>query len=427
MKTILIMCSNGYYFDEFYEFLIRGFQGKYHIILALDRGFWPDKILKKVEGYYQEGVILDYHILKQHQKNEFFKQFQGYRDLLGKLKKQKIDLLVLGEDFIPMSRFLHDQIKKLGGVSVVVGPSNLDNPNFYSAYLKKKELPLENKPAATFTKTKKKSRLIKKGYNFIRYIKLRLTQKKNILLIYKLIPFLLFRKTYSTKYFEYGFSVGYADYVVVIDSVEYDAIKLLVPSVKKLFLAKHVAWDLCKNCNPIKRDKLLVLVSGAVNGVLPERKIKRWISVVKDVKLLKAPTEIHVRFHPREGEELKKQFLTAFQEEGISLVDRDPAQYSIVDGFCDYMGIIGGKSGGLKFVREASREIFVLGIVDGTEDGFHGKATGMGNCEGMHWLNEESIVNETMLETPAFAPNETPRMVDLLIEILETPENLSVQ
>ena len=180
MKTILIMCYNGYYFDEFYDFLIRGFQGQYHLILGLDRGFWTEKILKKVEGYYQEGIIQEYHIVEQHQKNEIYKQYQSYCDLLGKLNKQKIDLLLLAEDFIPMSRFLHDQIKKLGGVSVIVGPANLDNPMFYSAYYKKKNLPLENKPVPALPKNKKKRCFFKRGYNFIRYIKLKLNNKKNI-------------------------------------------------------------------------------------------------------------------------------------------------------------------------------------------------------------------------------------------------------
>jgi hypothetical protein len=119
-------------------------------------------------------------------------------------------------------------------------------------------------------------------------------------------------------------------------------------------------------------------------GSICNHKIERWVSVVKKIKALKAPSEIHLRNHPRENKFVVKQFQKAFISNNIQTIQINSSEKSIADGFEEYMGVVGSPSTALRFSREAAQNIFVISMADATQQGYFSHPLVQGNIEGIH-------------------------------------------
>ncbi|MBT3542593.1 MAG: hypothetical protein HN486_03815 [Flavobacteriaceae bacterium] len=392
MKTVLIYCSNGYFFEEFYFSIIKELENTCNIILLLEYGYIPDQSLQIVKNLFESKSIQDYHLTRIHTERSSRQRYLRGIEVINKLKGKKIDLFLLGSDFIEVDQYLINHVSSNGGKSVVVG-DGLFEDIFFEDYYKLKGLPLDDlvKEGATRSwkqKIRNKSAIdiVKGGISlaFRPVLKFKIKIRTNAFLNYRLIPFFMFRKTFTKNAFtKYSFAVGVADYVIVTDPIEYDGLKLLIPTIKKMFWAKHPSYDLFKNSDKKGRTKLLVIITTGMGLKSPDHKIKRWVTVVEEIKRLKNPVEIHLRFHPREQLPLKKRFEDAFRANNIQTVTLNTTKYALPEKFCEYMGVVGSRSGTLRFCRTASHKIFVIGLVDGIHSGFYGKPINMGNSEGI--------------------------------------------
>lgn len=429
MKTVLIYCSNGYFFEEFYLPIINELNSKYNIILLLGDGYIPDQSIKIIKKLYENKSIQEYHVTRIHAERSCRQRYLRGIEVVKKLKGQKISLFILGSEFIEVDQYLINHVSSNGGESVVVGDS-LFYDIFFEDYYKSKGLPLDDsvKKDATLSwkqKIRNKSAvdIVKAGISlaFRPVLKVKIKIRTNAFLNYRLIPFFMFRTTFTKNEFtKYKFAVGVSDYVIVTDPVEYDCVKRLIPPIKKVFLAKHPAYDLYKNGEEKKRTKLLVIITTGMSPQTPEHKMKRWVTVVEEIKRLKNPVEIHLRFHPREGPVVKNRLEDAFRAKSIQTVTLNSTKYALPEKFHEYMGVVGSRSGSLRFARTASKKNFVIGLVDGINSGFYGKPNNMGNSKGIHWLNEGDVITKKILDVPQLSKNTNPTIAEILTEILES-------
>jgi hypothetical protein len=352
-------------------------------------------------------------------------------EVVNKLKSKKIDLFLSGGDFVEVNQYLIEHFRSNGGVSVVVG-DGLFYENFYKDYYKAKGTPIEedsaNKSLALTWKQKIRNRsainIVKGGirvvFRPVLKIKINLKKRVNDFLNYRLIPFLMLGKIYTINTFtKYNFTVGVADYVIVTDLIEYEGIKLLIPVIKKIFLAKHPSYDMCQYGTTKNRNKLLVLFGGGFPSQFSDKEINRWVLLIEEIKKIKNPIEIHLRFHPREKLSVKKRFEDAFKAKNIQIIMINSNKCPLLENFDEYMGIVGSRSGGLKIARIASQKIFVIGLVDGVESDFYGKPINMGDSEGIHWLSEGDVLTKEKFDVPHLSKNENPTIAEILNNILE--------
>ena len=429
MKNVLIYCSNGYFFEEFYLPIINELENKYNIILLLGYGYIPDQSLQIVKNLFESKSIQEYHVTRIHAERSSRQRYLRGIEVISKLKGKKIDLFLLGSDFIEVDQYLINHVSSNGGKSVLVGES-LFYDIFFEDYYKLKGLPIDDsvKKGATQSwkqKIRNKSTIdiVKAGISlaFRPVLKFKIKIRTNAFLNYRLIPFFMFRKTFTKNAFtKYSFAVGVADNVIVTDPIEYEGLKLLIPTIKKIFWAKHPSYDLCKNSEKKARTKLLVIITTGISSGTPNHKIKRWVTVVEEIKRLKNPVEIHLRFHPREAQPVKKRFEDAFKANNIQTVTLNSAKYALPEKFYEYMGVVGSRSGTLRFCRTASHKIFVIGLVDGIHSGFYGKPINMGNSDGIYWLNEDDTITKKTFDVPHLSKNTNPTVAEILMNILES-------
>jgi hypothetical protein len=426
--NILIFIPNGYLFEEFYEPIINEFDGRYAIILALSNSYISQRVIQKSQQLCEQGKINEFHIVNIHTERSGYKRYLNGMKLIKELKFKKIDLVVWVDDFIEVSQYLLEYFKSNGALTVVIG-SGLQYDTLYNDYRKIQGLGITSFEKRVISKLKQKiasknwkDLLIggtKTVFQAISLIKAKVKNQVSSFMNYRLIPFLLFGRMFiRNEYTKYNFAIGIADNVIVTDIVEYKIIKLLIPSIKNVHLVKHPAHGLCQTEEKKDQTKLLLVIGGPIEYKLPSVKMERWTSVVESINKLKQPSEIHLRFHPREGNSVKKQFEEAFRLKKISTTTINSNEYSIVERFNEYMGVVGSPSGALRFARAASSKIFVIGLVNATQPGFFSLPLGMGDTKGIHWLEAGNTLDEKSLTPPQLKNNPNPTVSNILVELL---------
>jgi hypothetical protein len=432
MKHILIHCGNGYFFDECYLPVIKELHGHCKVSLLLENSFLTTKILKNVNLFIEDKILHDCHITELYTRSAIG-NYLACKNLLKKLKTKKVDLFIIGDDYLPSSQYLITHFKSNGGETAIVKYGFFHMP-IHAAYCRENGISMDSwadsfqvsniRQKIKKLKTKNLTEIIRVGARYIYFRNKPGVYRKKInkFLGFKLIPYLTSGRGLMNC--KYDFFVGLSNYVIVHDKLEYEEIKLLIPSAKKIFLAKHPSYDICKDSEQKRRNKLLVLVSSAINAEIPKEKMSWWIEVVQKINGIRKPVEIQLRFHPRESDILKRQFEKAFASKNIRTVTTNSIENSVVEGFSEFMGVVGSSSNALRFARAASREIFIIGLIEGALSGFYGGSFILGDSEGIHWLEKGDTFDKKYLEVPKLSLNKNPSIAEYLLQFLKNPEGV---
>jgi hypothetical protein len=186
------------------------------------------------------------------------------------------------------------------------------------------------------------------------------------------------------------------------DPYEYKMVKEIFPNIPNVFLARHPSYNICKS-KLVNNGNLLIVVGGPIGYELDSEKLSLWINTIETVFKLTSPNEIHLRFHPREMSLPTESFLKALREKNISVKLIDSNTISISEKFCSYLGIIGSPSGALRFARNASLSVFVIGLIDAIHEDFYNKPIALGEISGILWLkNGDQISKELLVSSKGF-------------------------
>jgi len=429
MKNVFLYCGNGYLFKEFYEPIIRELDGKCNTFFIIEDSFLSKKILELLNNLQKSGTLKKYYVTRFHVGNSISKQYLECLAFLKKIKTIKVNVFSTSEEGSPIICFLMEYFKTKGGIVITAdgllrAELHLDfhsrEGDSFSEHIENLNINWKQKLKNKF-QTKGFGGIIDSCVNkLIRPFKVDQIRKRiSSFLGFRLFPLLLMGKILKKPTL---YKIGtYSENLITVDSVEYECVKLLVPSIRNLYLAKHPSYCLHNSPSSKQKRKLLVMIGGPI-GSICNHKIERWVSVVKKIKALKAPSEIHLRNHPRENEYVVKQFQEAFIKKNIKTIQINASEKSIADGFEEYMGVVGSPSTGLRFSREAAQNIFVIGIANAAQQNFHSHPLVLGNTEGIHWLYEGDILDEKFLNLPKLPKKEHPSIGEILIKILENQE-----
>ena len=189
-----------------------------------------------------------------------------------------------------------------------------------------------------------------------------------------------------------------------------------MPVFKNIFLTKHPFYE--RFTSPSKKKNKLLVAVAAMQSDFTIQKANRWVSIVEEIKKIKSPEEIHLRFHPREFDYVKEQFELLFQSNKIQTLTLDTLEHSIAKNFDDYIGVIGSTSNSLRYARVAASDIFVIGLHGAGPGGGWSLPVCMGDTTGICWLEEGETFTDATLDMPILGKNENPSVAEVLLEIV---------
>ena len=332
----------------------------------------------------------------------------------------------MGQDRSAFARFLITKFRKQGGKVILINTRTL-GANYYKRwyntdgnFINATTLNIKREAASYFSRIQ--LTINEMGwFKFLVYVyKLVFTKKYIIFLFdYKILPFFLTGSPLPSNNIVSKNITGFADYTIVFDQVEYDNFKTLLPSINNLILAKHPMVGYCKNNKKMNNSNLLVLLPQFTTlDRMSDDKIKKWVSTIKAVKELKNPSQIHLRFHPKENKIFFMQFEKELSLNNIQYTTLNSTEVSIVDTVCDYMGVIGASSQALRIFRWATKGTFVL-CLEGAGDELSEKTYYMGDTEGIIRINENTVIGIDMLTPPKNLPFDNyPTVENYLSKIL---------
>ena len=421
MPDVLFFIGNGYSFTDFHEFIILDLKGKCNVFLIIEENaYLSKKLMEKVKRLHRECYVKKYYLADLHASRSILINFRNCTELLKQVSKEKIDLFFCGEEGSMIICFMMEYFKLKG--TKVVSCEIIIRSILHIDYKKKTEgvFPgtTENESLGLKLWRKIKNKEFDEIYKyvvnfFLRTARIPRIKLQNVLGLH-LIPLLLIRRSIKpTNKYMIGTK---SDYLIVIDPLEFEGVKLLIPTAKKLYLAKHPVYEFCKN-NHQKKTKLLLII-GNSNDDYKEKNIDRLIIVIEEIRRLKNPTQIHLRMHPREYLESKRKYLEQiFESKNIKYVVIDPVANAITDDLCKYMGAVCTFSSAIRILRNGSPDMFIIGLADMTK-GLFSHPWAMGSTEGVHWLRERDSFKKEMLNAPRLVKNENPSISEIINDIL---------
>tara|TARA_Y100000590_G_scaffold469896_1_gene660483 strand:- start:2273 stop:3565 length:1293 start_codon:yes stop_codon:yes gene_type:complete len=411
MKKIVIYCGNGYFFQEFYYaviIIISQIKGEHEIHFIIEDNHLSKNIIKIINKLLSSGLLKSFEISNLETNLGLLRKINYYNKLINKLNENKVDYFICGADTTPIMRIIITIIHRYGGKFILM-PSGTLGSLFYKNIGKFKEEVKVKKKQENYTerifKKRKEIGTINLLFYIIKFIiniiSIRLNKKINFILDYKIYPFFLIGKTLSSKNLIARDIGGFCDYSIVFNQEDYKNIKTLIPSVSNLILAKHPMVGYCKQNEKVNNSNLLVLIGSISANRIHEDKIKKWMTAIKKINRLIKPSQIHIRFHPRERKKLIMQFEEELSSNKIDYTLLDSASIPLTDNICNYIGALGSPSGSLKLFRWATKHTFALCLENVTMRGINGNKVIMGSHEGIKIINDSIDIDLKMLIPPS--------------------------
>lgn len=218
-----------------------------------------------------------------------------------------------------------------------------------------------------------------------------------------------------------GFTIGLADVVICYDSLEMQALKEVVPAVRKVYLAAHPSTNSC-HCsqNQNAKNNLYALLAGPIEEEMSQVILERWVRIIVAAANYLGPTVVTLRFHPRTQKSLHWPKL--IQERlKMHLPDRleivDSMKISLPDSVCDYGAVIGAMSGSLRTARVVCKEIPVIGLPNMSTLYEAGDEWILGNTEGINLVLDSEELQARHFEVPKFNFQNRPKVTQILANL----------
>jgi hypothetical protein len=414
MKRLFIFCGNGYQFIDFYYPIIKEVYNSSHIVLIFSNSFLYSDLTKKIEQFKIDGIIETYFIVNFYNEKSIYLRFKEVIEFLDKLKFSNQDIVIWPEEFIEISRFVLNYFQENGTRNIILPSGLLYKPIFleYNKRLGNIKNYEKNKIEKINKKINEKTFIQIIFYSLLYIINIFRSKINSIIKIYSLVlryyfyPFWFSKKILNYNIFsKYMFLVNKTQDIIMTDPYEYKMVKEIFPDISNVFLAKQPSYNICKN-ELVNNGNLLVVVGGPIGYNLDSEKLSFWISTIETVSKLSSPNEIHLRFHPRETSSPIESFLNAIKVRNIIVKVIDSNQIPISDNFCSYIGVIGSPSGALRFARNASLSVFVIGLVDAIHEDFYNKPIALGDSSGILWIKKgDQISKESLVSSKGFINN----------------------
>ena len=221
-KNVLIFCSNSYIFEETYLPIINEGYKKWKIDLLIAERYFYERIEIILKKLQKDKKILSYKTIRHIGFSEF--SLKEIFFLINYFSKKEFDVLIHGGDVEPINKYLIGFTKKNAKCKTF-----LIQENTLWRILEERVVDLhkyKNKIKKFFSSPEfilKKILLLCINYlkNTFRHFKLTFFSFFH----HKVMPFLLFRKTFTNKYKEYAFMSGCSDFLFVYENSTVKTIK----------------------------------------------------------------------------------------------------------------------------------------------------------------------------------------------------------
>lgn len=433
---VLICCGNGYTFDEIYQPIIKDNCNKWDIYLLMNNYYLSEASVKKIDQSVSQGKLISWQIIPELERFLSLNYYKRMFSIIRSFKEKQIDLLLIGNDVSTTDRYLINLAKSLNVMVVIASTGNIWRVLYEYRKVKGFEAGISFSSKVERVFQHKNSMAILKALSgfvrrriavFMRKIK----TKPYYYFHHYFMPFILTRKIFrKSKYDRFAFTSGRADAVLVYERTEIDAVRTVIPIVKKLFIAKHPSTDLCQCVEDSKaksEKKLLICFNGNLETELKGEKFERWSIIVKRAVELTGVKEIDLRFHPRTSEKViwPNQFVKRVESFGCRVRVSNALEECLPDIICNYIGMIAGPSGSLRVARAICKNLFVVGLPNCSDGGKDDQAWILGDAEGISWIHEGEELEMEHLKMKEIAAEEKPSVSDILNTLLLNKYKLS--
>jgi hypothetical protein len=420
---ILIYCGNGFVFEEMFRRIIRDMGAACKISLLLNEFYIAGHTLELINKMVSEKLIASYQFVPDlNDKKSAFLYHKKVNSVIRSLNTKKIDMLISLSECYPLERYLIKLVKSQGGITVIPWSGTLWI--MLNEYRRMAGISAEAKPQALIKRIidKPAAILIKKVISRSKKLGSLAVTKIEVFKNHYLFPFIFKRCFFPvSKYDKFLISAGRVDAVIFYDDLEVDALRRVVPPVKNIYISKHPAAGLCRcQDNNVPKTKLLAAFAGNLRSELPEEKLQRWGSVIKQAVNLKGIKEGDIRVHPCTSKDVRwpHRLSDMLKLEGCKVKIIDSMQVSLVNTVCDYAGIIGAPSGSLRVARAVCKNLFIVGIANMQEGYLDDQEWILGRGEGINWLGDGENLQAKHLEVKNNAADSRPYISELLISLL---------
>ncbi len=219
-----------------------------------------------------------------------------------------------------------------------------------------------------------------------------------------------------TPFDRFMFTVGLADTVLCFDPMEERAVRTLVPHVWDLHVVAHPAQGACR-CGGRKRDRRLLVVFGGMLAEEPdEDRLARWTDVIRQTMRHGRLGAVDIRLHPRTRPEMlwPRRMAEALGRDGLRVRLMPLEAPSLVETACDYTGVLGGPSGGLRVAAAVCPHLFVLGLPNSSDGTPDDQDWILGEASGVRWIRDGRVRTEDLRPVGLAAQGGRPRPEDFL-------------
>lgn len=406
MRKLILFCGNGYQFLDFYFPIVLKLRTVFEIHLIFSNSYIGTNLLNLIGTLKSEQTIKAFYLVNFYTEKSIYKRFSNTISFLRSFLCNKGDLVVWSEEYLAISQIILNYFKEKGLIIIILPPGLLHKPIFME-YIKKtgKKENFETKKINKVWRTIREKKVLEllvfslsfciKTINSYFFL---IKRKIYLFLNYYFYPLYFTGKLLKYNYFSrFMLLMNQSQNVIIVDSFEFKMVELLFPNVSSLYLAKHPYYGFCKK-NEYNGKNLLVIVGGPMGNNISDQKLSFWSSTIDKIFKLSSPKEIHIRFHPRETKAAIGSFLQALRQKELDILVIDSIEKSVIENFCNYHGVIGSPSGALRFARNASESIFVIGLIDAINEDFYNKPIAMGDSRGILWLRDgDSFSREELL------------------------------
>ncbi len=357
-KKILLSIQGQFYFDKAMIY-ISNLSKDYLIFVIVKETYSSGNIKENLEKFKKSGIIIDYLITdKLIFKNNILKNYFFINKIINQLKGknlQQFDFYFTDSTGLIFDKILQNFLKE--EIVVIINGYNAflyldrnleEQVKFYNYYYNSNHK-LEKRVKKKFINILK----TKKPIHYLIYLKSRINiffRKITRFYLYFIIPKLLFIKTLSpTRLEEKCLWSEKIEYLICFENYIASFYKKKFPQLK-VFLSENLSKKICK-CEKTRKSGALFLVSGFGEvEYLDDKYLEELlISILTSLKYLET-SKIVLRHHPfKNYNKWVPSLQKLLKDKGID-TDIDYAKKHLTEVACDYIGIIGMPSLGLRDV-----------------------------------------------------------------------------
>ncbi len=390
-KRLLLVCGNGYVFQEVFVPLIYQVDKEYTVHVWIADFYISDSTRQLIAQISQLDHVEVIETISPYQQLE--SRYSWHQRIIGILKRIEdkfFDGVILSSDFQLFDKYLILLLSKQIKVSIVLQTGTIIRVlNEYRRLKGIKDSHLLSRSNDHLEVLRRCARSLRGLWYWLKFEILKH-------LDYKVIPTLLIGKELPfTTRDNLAFCSGYVDCAIVYDYSEKEVMKQLVPNLKRIEVAEHPAAFYSQQDRLMPQHRMLVIFSGNLTTEMRKDFQDQWVMLISTLCRRYSIKHIDMRFHPRMSAAMKwpEHIIHPLQQRGMQVLRIDSLKESLIDSIKRYDIVVGGPSGALRVVQAVNPVVKIFGFPNRSDSGVDDQQWILGEAKGIQWINDPTSLD----------------------------------